>query len=435
MRPPVSATPSAPFVSLVRTYGTYAAAMMARGLELVGKLGLYMIGARALGVHDSGYFFLCLTVVGVLATVSRGGFERAVVRHVAAELAVGQGREARAALLTGGAAVLALGLAVSIATAALAGPLATYVFRDPDAERPLLLSALVILPQALCYFIGNALIGFHRGAAGQLVQNGLWPILTLAAVLAGVHSLDGMLYALAAANMAATVVGLALLLRERDQFHDRAAPRAPAEPLPALWRTALPLSLVEIVQILLPSLPVLLLATFGLPAQVGAFSVANRISMLVWVVSTSIGSVAAPSFAARHRQGQLAELRHLNRRVRLAVAVLGVPLVAVMMAFPAQVLHLVGPGFEIASTALVILGVGQLVYCLLPCQEIVLAMAGHGSTLRWLTIGQTAVCVLLCVLLIPPFGMIGAAIATAVFAAQLAIGASLAVRRLEPQAF
>ena len=101
----------------------------------------------------------------------------------------------------------------------------------------------------------------------------------------------------------------------------------------------------------------------------------------------------------------------------------------------AQVLHLVGPGFEIAATALVILGVGQLVYCLLPCQEIVLAMAGHGSVLRWLTLAQTVVCGALCVLLIPPFGMIGAAIATAVFAAQLAIGASLMVRRLMPQAF
>lgn len=435
----MTATPSPSFVTLVRTYGTYAGAMMARGLELVGKLGLYMLGARALGVHDSGYFFLCLTVVGVLATVSRGGFERAVVRHLAAELAVGKGRAAGHAFLVGLGAVLGLGLAVTALTAAFAQPLADYVFRDPEAARPLLLSTLVILPQAACYFIGNALLGLHKGAAGQLVQNGLWPVLTLAAVVAGVTSLDGLLYALAGANVAATVVGAVLLFRERHRFvdtHTDTPPGAPgAAPLPALWRTAAPLSVVEIVQILLPSLPVLLLATFGLPAQVGAFSVANRISMLVWVVSTSIGSVAAPSFAARHRQGQWTELRQLNRRVRLAVAVFGTPVVAVMVLAPAQVLHLVGPGFEIAATALVILGVGQLVYCLLPCQEIVLAMAGHGGVLRWLTLAQTVVCGALCVLLIPPFGMIGAAIATAVFAAQLAIGASLMVRRLMPQAF
>ncbi|MEP9354269.1 oligosaccharide flippase family protein [Xanthobacter sp. KR7-65] len=420
---------------LVATYGVYLAAMMARGLELVGKLGLYMVGARILGVHDSGYFFLCLTWVGVFATVSRGGFERAVVRHVAAELAVGKGRAARHAFLTGTMAVLAFGLTVSLATGALSGPIATYLFRDPEAARPLFLAAFVILPQAMCYFVGNALMGLHKGAWGQLVQNGLWPCFTLAALLAGVHSLNGILIALAAANAAATLVGLVLVWRERHRFVDTPSDMAEAEHLPPLWRTAMPLAVVETVQILLPSLPVLLLATFGLPAQVGAFSVACRISMLTWVVSASIGSVAAPSFAARHRQGQWDALRQLNRKVRLAVGLFSAPLLLAMFFFPATILHLVGPGFEIAATALIVLAVGQLVYALLPCQEIVLAMAGHGGILRWLTVAQTAVCLLLCVLLIPPFGMIGAAIATAVFASQLAIGSALAVVRIMPRAF
>ncbi|WP_231711296.1 lipopolysaccharide biosynthesis protein [Xanthobacter dioxanivorans] len=421
--------------SLINTYGGYVAAMMARGLELVGKLGLYIVSARILGVHESGYFFLCLTWIGVLATVSRGGFERAVVRHVAAELAVGKGRAAGHAFLAGALAVLMLGLVVSIATGALSAPIATYLFRDPEAARPLFLAAFVILPQALCYFVGNALMGLHKSAWGQLVQNGLWPLFTLAALFAGVHSLDGILCALAAANAAATAIGAALVFRERHRFVDAPSETANAERLPALWRTAMPLAVVETVQILLPALPVLLLASFGLPAQVGAFSVASRISMLTWVVSASIGSVAAPSFAARHRQGRWDELRQLNRKVRLAVALFSAPLLAGMFFFPATLLHLVGPGFEIASTALVILAVGQLVYALLPCQEIVLAMAGHGGILRWLTVAQTVVCLVLCVLLIPPFGMIGAAIATAVFAAQLAIGSAVAVRRLMPRAF
>ncbi|MFG1262262.1 MULTISPECIES: lipopolysaccharide biosynthesis protein [Xanthobacter] len=423
-------------MGLINTYGIYLAAMMARGLELVGKLGLYVLGARILGVHDSGYFFLCLTWVGVFATVSRGGFERAVVRHVAAELAIGKGRAARHALLTGGVAVLVIGLVVSLITGALSEPIATRLFRDPEAARPLFLAAFIILPQAMCYFVGNALMGLHKSAWGQLVQNGLWPCFTLAALLAGVQSLEGVLIALAVANVAAALIGMVLVWRDRHRFVDTPSDMdGTAEQLPALWRTAMPLAVVETVQILLPSLPVLLLATFGQPAQVGAFSVASRISMLTWVVSASIGSVAAPSFAARHRQGQWDALRQLNRKVRLAIAVFSAPLLFGMFFFPAMILHLVGPGFEIAATALVILAVGQLVYALLPCQEIVLAMAGHGGLLRWLTVAQTVVCLILCVLLIPSFGMIGAAIATAVFASQLAIGSALAVLRTMPRAF
>lgn len=421
--------------ALVTSYGAYAGALMARGLELVGKLGLYMLGARVLGLHDSGYFFLCLTWVGLIATVARAGFEKAVIRHMAAELAVDRGDHARRAFLHGTGLVALGGTLATLGTVALAGPLAAYVFRDPMVAPALMISSLAILPQTLCTFMGHALVGFHRGAAGQLVQNGLWPMLTLAAVAMGIHSLEQVLYALAGANLVAAILGVVLVAREWHRFRAKPAPGSDAQAMPALWRTAMPLGVVEVVQMFLASLPVLLLAAFGLPSAVGAFSVANRISMLIWVVSTSIGVVAAPSFAARHRQEDWDGLRTLNRKVRLAVALCGAPIVAAMIFFPTPILHLVGPGFEIAAPALMVMGIGQLINCLLSCQDIMLSMTGYGSVLRWLNTAQLVVCCTLCAVLIPPFGMMGAAVATAVFAAQGGIGTTLAVRRYLPRAF
>ena len=80
------------------------------------------------------------------------------------------------------------------------------------------------------------------------------------------------------------------------------------------------------------------------------------------------------------------------------------------------------------------MSVGQLVNCLLSCQDIMLAMTGHGGVLRWLNAAQFVSCCVLCAVLIPPFGMLGAAIATAIFIAQGGIGTTLAVRRLMPRA-
>ena len=91
------------------------------------------------------------------------------------------------------------------------------------------------------------------------------------------------------------------------------------------------------------------------------------------------------------------------------------------------------PGFEIAATALIIMSVGQLVNALLPCQDIMLAMTGHGGVLRWLNAAQLTSCCVLCAVLIPLFGMTRAAIATAIFIAQGGIGTTLMVRRLMPQ--
>lgn len=88
-----------------------------------------------------------------------------------------------------------------------------------------------------------------------------------------------------------------------------------------------------------------------------------------------------------------------------------------------------------AATALVIMCLGQLINALLPCQDIMLAMTGHGGILRWLNAAQLAVCALAGAALVPLLGMNGAAILTALVIVQGAIGTAWMVRRLMPQAF
>ena len=417
---------------LVGSHGAYAAALMVRGMELVGKLGLYMLAARLLGTHDAGLFFLCLTWVGLAATLARAGFEKAVVRHMAAELAIGKAREARAAMLTGLMWVGIGGVVATIATIVFAEPVSTGIFSDAGLGWPLIVASAAILPQALCIYAGHVLYGHHRGVAGQFVQNALWPVLTLAAMVAGVHSLDGMLYTLAVTNTLAALLGLILVMRQRTVAR---APSDEPAALPSLWRTAFPLGVVEVVQVSLNSIPLLILAVFATPSDVGAFSVASRLSMLIWVVIISIGTIAAPSFAALHRVKDWTGLRAQNRKARLMVVLCGIPPIALMMIFPVQILKIVGPGFEIAAGALIIMCLGQLVNCLLSCQDIVLAMTGHGGLLRWLNAGQLASCCILGAILIPAFGMTGAAVLTSIVIAQGAIGTALMVRRLMPQAF
>ena len=406
--------------------GRYAVGLGLRGVEVVGKLGLYIVAARSLGAHDAGLFFLCLTWIGLASPLARFGLERAITRHIAAELAVGQGRAAGRDLRTG---LVWTGLAAAVAavtTFALAGPASHLLFGAPDLETPLRLSALALVPQTLTITIGSALAGLKRGVAAQFVQNALWPVLTLAALAAGVARLDSLILALAAALTIGALVGMVFLARDRGLFTDRPVPSGErAEALPSLWHTALPLFVVELVQVSLASLPVLALGVFVDAASVGAFSVANRISMLVWVVIISIGTFAAPNYAELHRRGEMSRLKAMNRGVMLTVAALGLPMVTVMMSVPDMLLNLVGQGFGSAATALRILAVGQMINCLLACQDILLAMTGHGRALRRLNLLQLAACVVLGAVLIPVFGMTGAAMVTALTVAQGAIGTTL----------
>ena len=65
-------------------FGSYLAGLSVRALEVVGKLALYMLAARALGAAEAGLFFICITWSGLASTAARMGFERAMTRHIAA---------------------------------------------------------------------------------------------------------------------------------------------------------------------------------------------------------------------------------------------------------------------------------------------------------------------------------------------------------------
>jgi O-antigen/teichoic acid export membrane protein len=418
-----------------RGLGHFAGALGVRGLEVLGKFGLYFIAARQLGGYDSGLLFFCLTWVNLASAAARMGLERALTRHLAAELAIGQGRAARRTLLAGMAWCSVGGLAWAVLTFVLAGPVAVHVFGQPDLAAPLRLSALVLLPQTVVIVLGNALVGLKRGALGQLVHSALPPVLVLGAIMGGVVRLDAVILSYAAAYGVTGLLGLALLrLDWRAMVDTPLPPGVTPLALPTLRRSAVPFLAVELVQLALTSLPLLLLGAFAGPVEVGAFSVASRMSILAWMVPISLGAIAAPRFAEHFRRQEYTVLAAVNRLSSRVALLCTLPVVIALLVAPRALLGLIGPNFEIGAPWLTILALGQLVNCVWPLQDVMLGMTGHGKALRLMSFAQLGLGVVLGVALIPYFGGLGAAITQSACTALGAVGTTLAARRLVPRA-
>ena len=413
----------------------FVAALAARGLEAVGKFGLYMLAARLMGGSDSGLFFLCLTWVNLCSTVARMGLERAMSRHIAAELAIGHGTAARRVLVAGIGWTTLASCALGLATWALATPLAVLVFRQPELARPLAVAALILPPQTLAFAIGFALIGLNRGVAGQMVQSALPPVLSLIALAAGLDRLDTVLAVYAASYAACCALGLGFVAREwRLRMLDRPmAEAATAEALPSLWASARPFLVIEIVQVSLLSAPVLVLGMVAEAAAVSAFSIASRLTMLINTILISLTMIAAAGFAAHHRRQDYNELRRAERQTRLVAMAVCLPVLAAMVAFAHPLLGLMASDSDAAALALWVLAIGQVVNILLPTQDMMLAMTGHGGLLRRLNLWQLLANLALCAALIPPLGMLGAAAVTSLGLIQGRVSFALGVRRVLPQ--
>jgi len=413
----------------------YAGALIARGLEVVAKFGLYVIAARRMGGYQAGLFFLCLTWVNLVSTGARLGLERATSRHVAAELAVGDGAAAKRTVLAGVTWTALASIIAGVSTWLLARPAALLLFHQPDLTEPLRLAALILLPQSIAFTLGFTLIGLGRGVAGQMVQSAIPPLLSLLALLTGLNQAESVLTAYAASYAVCCCLGFGFVGYEwRRAFANQSAIHVErSEPLPSLWTTARPFLVIELVQSALLSMPVLVLGVFADAVAVSAFSIANRVTMMINTILLSLAMIAAPGFARHHRLGEFAELRRVNRQTRLLAMVVCVPIVAVILIVPHTLLSLLGGSFADASAALIVLSIGQIVNILLPTEDMILAMTGHGATLRRVNLQQLWVCCALCIVLIPWLGLMGAAIVTTISLIQGRIGFSRAVRQAIPE--
>ena len=187
------------------------------------------------------------------------------------------------------------------------------------------------------------------------------------------------------------------------------------------------------VQSALLSAPVLLLGAFADPVAVSAFSIASRLTMLVNTMLVSIAMISASGFAAHHRRGEFKALRQLERQTGRIAVVLCFPVLAGMVLFVHPLLRLMSSDVPGAAAALYVLVVGQLVNIALPTQDMLLSMTGHGSTLRWLSLQQLVVCLVLGAILIPLFGMMGAALVSTICLVQGRVSFAAAVRRVLPE--
>ena len=420
---------------LHRSLLRYLGALAARGTEVIGKFGLYVLAARQMGGTESGLFFLCLTWVNLGSTAARLGLERAMARHVGAELATGNSAEAKRVVKAGLGWTAMSSVVACLATMVVARPAALVIFHLPELAEPLRIAALILPSQSLAFALGFILIGMGRGVSGQMVQSALPPVLSLCALVAGLRHVDAVLTAYAVSYSFCCCLGAALLLYEWDHGMAKGpeANRAAAEPLQPLRKTAREFLVVELVQSALLSLPVLVLGMFADAIAVSAFSVAFRITSMVNTILISLAMIGAPAFARHHRLREYEELRRAERQTRLLSIAVCLPLLAIMVLFPRSLLALLGGDFTIGTTALLILSLGQVVNTLLPTQDMMLAMTGHSRILQRVNLQQLAVCLVLCATLIPAFKLIGAALLATICLTQGRIGFALAVHRVMPE--
>lgn len=372
--------------------------------------------ARLLGLSGYGVYTFVFAWMNLLAIPTALGMDKLMVREVAVYRTRGAWDKVSGFLRWGNLAVLG----ASVGVAVLAAGVGFVVLEPSGGLRLAFVLALLSLPLTTLTSLRQAAMrGFNHIVGGQWPELLLRPaLIILFSVLAwGLLPRLGLPFtavwavgAAVGATLVAFLVGAALLARV---LRREAEPAPPSVELGRWLRSALPFMLISGMYVLNARTDVVMLGALAGTDAVGLYTPAARGAELISFVLLAVNTALAPTLARLFAGGKRDQLEATAARSTRLITLSTLPLALGMVLLGGPFLHLFGPEFVGAYTALVILSVGQLINAATGTVGTLLNMTGYERDTA-LAVGSSAVLnIVLNALLIPRFGIEGAATATA----------------------
>ena len=187
---------------------------------------------------------------------------------------------------------------------------------------------------------------------------------------------------------------------------------------------------VAILQTFMHWMDILMLGYFTNPETVGLYHPAVRTAGLLQALLLSFISIFAPLMSNLHQKNDNKEMARLYQLVSRWLFTAAIPVVLVFTLFPQKVMLLFGPQFLSAAPILIILTAAAFIQTILGAAGPTLSMAGFTNLVFRNSLGAFVLNFSLNIVLIPKYGMIGAAIATLLSLSAIGIARVVEVRFL-----
>ena len=180
----------------------------------------------------------------------------------------------------------------------------------------------------------------------------------------------------------------------------------------SIFKRSGPMAISAITYLLMQSVDVILLSKFSSFEMVAFYSVAIKLTTIISLVLASVNTVYSPTFSELFNSNKLESLRNTIKRSTRLIFVLTSPAILIVFIFADFILNLFGPDYTVAKSALYVLLLGQAVNALCGSVGVYMNMTNKQNVLQKILLVAFALNVALNLLLIPEYGILGAAIAT-----------------------
>lgn len=381
-----------------------------KGSGAVASFGLTLLVSRLYGPDGVGTFQIAVTTAAMLAVASMFGLDNVLIRSVSVAWHRNDLGTAHASILRALRVALRLGLGLMVAMAVLSLPLTYFIMGEPEVYPAMLILSMAVPALALTRllsgsirctgriflaqsldgisytgitFIGLGLAWITFGRPPALLPEALYAVACLCVAYFGWHKLSAMI---------------------RDW---------PLGQHSLSLRSGARIASISLMGLSVDWLAMITLGSWEGPGEAGIYRVAAQFGLLFVLVRNSFDQMIGPHVAARYALVDHAGMLHILRRSCLIGGGLCLPMLGALLLFPEVLLGFFGTEFAHGKYALMILAFGQFVGVAAGPVGSTLDMCHREHLAMRIEAGVTVVTVGLLVLLVPAYGITGAAIATA----------------------
>ena len=387
--------------------------------------------ARVLGQSGFGIYTYSIVWAYLLSVPATMGFDNFVVKQIAVYQTQAAWPLMNGLLKWANRTVIVSSISVSLVAVLVAS---LFLLEDTPSETFLCFCLAMLLMPALSLrnVRRGAMRGLNNVARGLMPELLFDPLILITLTVGAYFILGDRLTPLWVIGFYGIGSGITLLIV--SQFLKQTLPSEVIESKAKYqgWSwvgTAIPFMLLESVPIINSQVDVLMLGTFKGATAVGLYVPVNRGAQLITFIVMAVGSSLSPIIAGKYADGKMVELQKTitsSARIVTGVAFL---FAATLIIFSSFYLSLFGPEFVEGRNALYIFCAGNFVATSMNLSYGALNMTGHereAATIGW---GATIANIVLNAVLIPIWGVNGAALATSIGSATGGLISLIVVRR------
>ncbi len=402
--------------------------------SVIGRLLWFtcqVIIARYFGAEVFGLYVLGLIVLKITELISRFGLHAGAMRFVSIYRKDNPGK-VKGTIISATLISFITGIFMGGIVFSFAGFISDNIFHKTELTDIIKTFALCVPFMATMMVVGTVSRGFHTTKyfviVKDLVQNSANIVLIILFILLEFGIL-WIINAYIISHAIALLVGFYFITKQFPGIRERTL--IPVYEIKRLLSYSIPLLFNGVLQFLLLWTATIMLGYMVSSTEVGIYRAASQIPILLVLILTANQSIYAPVIAEMHHLGQMKRLEKIFKTTTRWTFLIALPVAIVLIFSAREIMAIFGYEYIAAGApVLMILVIAQCINCMTAGVMSTLNMTGKQHIEMSNSLAMVVINIILCYFLIPMYGCLGAAFATAI-----SIGTINLVRLLEVYIF